>query len=248
MKIAFLTPEYPHPKCNRSAGIGTSIYNLGNALVQLGHQVKVMIYGQDQDEVFEDEGIIIHKIKNIKVKGFSRWFTQKKIERLINHLYVANEIDVVESIDWGGITSFIQPKKCPILIKLHGSDTYFCKLEARHLKKKNYLHERRALQKANAHLAVSDFVAQKTNVFFQLHLDFTTVYNGVDLDKFSTQQSQQIPHQTLYVGTLIRKKGVLDLAYIFNELVSFNPKASLVLIGSDASDVLTNSPSTWQLM
>ncbi|MCH8535874.1 MAG: glycosyltransferase family 4 protein [Flavobacteriaceae bacterium] len=248
MKIAFLTPEYPHPKCNHSAGIGTSIYNLGNALVQLGHQVKVLIYGQDQDEVFEDEGIIIHKIKNIKVKGLSRWLTQKKIEKLINQLHRANEIDVVESIDWGGITSFIQPKKCPILIKLHGSDTYFCKLEGRHLKKKNYLHERRALQKANAHLAVSDFVAQKTNVFFQLHLDFTTVYNGVDLDKFSTHQNQQTPHQILYVGTLIRKKGVLDLAYIFNVLVSFNPKASLVLIGSDASDVLTNSTSTWQLM
>ena len=28
MKIAFLTPEYPHPKTGNSGGIGTSIKNL----------------------------------------------------------------------------------------------------------------------------------------------------------------------------------------------------------------------------
>ena len=29
IKIAFLTPEYPHPKTGNSGGIGTSIKNLG---------------------------------------------------------------------------------------------------------------------------------------------------------------------------------------------------------------------------
>ena len=249
MKIAFLTPEYPHAKCNHSAGIGTSIYNLGNALVKQGHEVRVLIYGQNKDEVFLDEEITVQKIKNTKVKGFSRWLTQKKIEKIINGLYADNKIDVVESIDWGGITSFVQPKKCPIIIKLHGSDTYFCKLENRHLKKKNYVHERRALKKANAHLAVSDFVAQKTNAFFDLNINFTTVYNGINLKHFTAENSVQVnTNQLLYVGTLIRKKGVLDLAHIFNQLITLQPKAELILIGSDASDIQTGNSSTWELM
>ncbi|SHE87917.1 Glycosyltransferase involved in cell wall bisynthesis [Psychroflexus salarius] len=248
MKIAYLTPEYPHPQCNHSAGIGTSIYNLGNALINLGHEVRVLVYGQDQDEVFSDNGIILQKIKNVKVKGISRWLTQKKIEKIINVLYADNKIDLVESIDWGGITSFIQPKKCPIVIKLHGSDTYFCKLETRHLKKKNYYHEKRALKKADAHLAVSDFVAQKTNHFFGLDLNFTTVYNGIDLTSFKEISINETSDQLLYVGTLIRKKGVLDLAHIFNEVVKLQPKAELVLIGSDASDIRTGQASTWKLM
>ena len=71
MKLAFLTPEYPHAKCTHSAGIGTSIYNLGNALVKQGHEVRVFIYGQNKDEVFLDEVITVQKIKNTKVKGFS---------------------------------------------------------------------------------------------------------------------------------------------------------------------------------
>ena len=32
MKIAFLTPEYPHPKTGQSGGIGTSIKNLAFGL------------------------------------------------------------------------------------------------------------------------------------------------------------------------------------------------------------------------
>lgn len=249
MKIAFLTPEYPHAKCNHSAGIGTSIYNLGNALVNLGHEIRVLVYGQDQDEVFSDNGIIVQKIKNIKVKGLSRWLTQKKLEKIIDQLYDHHKIDLVESIDWGGITSFIQPKKCPIIIKLHGSDTYFCKLENRLLKKKNYVHERRALKKANAHLAVSDFVAQRTNAFFDLNINFTTVYNGINLKHFTAENSGQVnTNQLLYVGTLIRKKGVLDLAHIFNQLIRLQPKAELILIGSDASDIQTGNSSTWELM
>jgi glycosyltransferase involved in cell wall biosynthesis len=248
MKISFLTPEYPHPKCNHSAGIGTSIYNLGNALISLGHEVRVLLYGQDQDEVFLDDQITVQKIKNIKVKGISRWLTQKKIEKIINKLYVVNKIDLVESIDWGGITSYIQPKQCPVIIKLHGSDTYFCKLEGRHLKKKNFYHEKRALEKADGHLAVSDFVAQKTNEYFGLDLNFKTVYNGVVLNKFIPKSASEQENQILYVGTLIRKKGVLDLASIFNELTKLNPEAHLTLIGSDASDMKTGSASTWELM
>lgn len=248
MKIAFLTPEYPHPSCSHSAGIGTSIYNLCRALLLLGQEVRVLVYGQNKDEVFDDEGVTLQKIKNTKLKGLSRWLTQKKIENIINQLYREQTIDLVEAPDWTGITSFIQPKKCPVIIKLHGSDTYFCKLEGRILKKKNFYHEKRSLQKADGHLGVSNFVSEKTNAFFKLDLNVTTVYNGVDLSEFEKNQETEISNHILYVGTLIRKKGVLDLAHIFNRLVQLNPEATLNLIGGDTSDSKTGSPSTLKLM
>ena len=65
MKIAFLTPEYPSPRFSASGGIGTSIYNLANEFVKAGHDVYVLAYGQDKDEVFEENGIVFYKIKNI---------------------------------------------------------------------------------------------------------------------------------------------------------------------------------------
>ena len=60
MKICFLTSEYPHPKTGSSGGIGTSILNLSKGLIQLGHQVSIVVYGQDKDEVFQDNSITFY--------------------------------------------------------------------------------------------------------------------------------------------------------------------------------------------
>ncbi|NDP27724.1 MAG: glycosyltransferase family 4 protein, partial [Flavobacterium sp.] len=52
----------------------------------------------------------------------------------------------------------------------------------------------------------------------------------------------------LYFGSLIRKKGLLELPFIFNEVIQKNPQAQLILIGKDVSDVITGNPSTWAMM
>jgi glycosyltransferase involved in cell wall biosynthesis len=247
MKIAFLTPEYPHQKTGNAGGIGTSIKNLAKALSQRGHHVRVLVYGQKYDALFWDEEIAVQQIKNIKIKGLSWWLTRKKLEEIINTLYQNQEIDLVEVPDWTGISSFIQPKKCPIVVKLHGSDTYFCHLDQRKVKTWNKFHEKRALKNASGYLAVSHFVAATTNQIFQLQLPFEIIPNGIDTTKF-LPESNMASKTVLYFGTLIRKKGVLELPILFNRIVAKVPQAKLLLIGKDASDIQTNATSTWQLM
>ena len=61
MNIAFLTSEYPHPKVSFAAGIGTSIMNLSKGVVNQGQQVSVLIYGQNKDENFSEDGISFYK-------------------------------------------------------------------------------------------------------------------------------------------------------------------------------------------
>jgi len=56
------------------------------------------------------------------------------------------------------------------------------------------------------------------------------------------------PNTVLYFGSLIRKKGLLELPFIFNELIQLNPSAKLVLVGRDVSDIVSGSPSTWAMM
>lgn len=249
MHIAFLTPEYPHAATGNSGGIGTSIKNLAESLTVLGHSVRILVYGQKSDAVFEEEGIIIQQIKNVKIKGLSWYFTRKKLEKIIDELYEKHLLDIVEAPDWTGITSFVQPKKCSIVIKLHGSDTYFCHLDDRPVKWWNRFHEKRALQKANGHISVSRFTADKTNELFGLQIPFEIIPNGINPEKFLPDVTlQKIPNTILYFGTLIRKKGMLELPLIFNQVVTKNPNAQLILVGRDASDIATGSASTWQLM
>ena len=248
MKIAFLTPEFPHPKMGPSGGLGTSILNLAKGLVNEGHEVSILIYGQKKDEVFNENGISFYRIKNIKLKGFSWLLTQKKIQNLINKLVRENKIDILEAPDWTGITSNINPK-CPVVIRLNGSDTYFCHLDKRPVKFLNKFHEKRALQNADALLSVSQYTADVTKELFSLKRDFTIIPNSIDIDKFVFENNIETQENTiLYFGTLIRKKGLLELPLIFNEVYRKNNNAKLISIGRDAPDIISGNDSTWQMM
>ncbi|KAF2510818.1 glycosyltransferase family 4 protein [Flavobacterium zhairuonense] len=250
MTIAFLTPEYPHTKTGSSGGIGTSIKNLAIGLVAHGIPVRVLVYGQEKDASFDDSGVLIQQVKNVKIKGLSWWFTRKKLERIINELYSNKEIDLLEAPDWTGITSFIKPNKCPIIIRLHGSDTYFCHLDNRSVKWKNKFHEKRALQNADALLSVSQFTADKTNFVFGITKKFEIVPNLIDSQLFDNKNviNNESEQTILYFGSLIRKKGLLELPFIFNKVVEKKPDAKLILIGKDVSDIISGNSSTWKMM
>ncbi|MFE3871879.1 glycosyltransferase family 4 protein [Flavobacterium sp. ZS1P70] len=247
MKIAFLTPEYPHPKTGNSGGIGTSIKNLATGLLAAGCSVRVLVYGQNEEGVFDDNGICIQQIRNVKFKGLSWYLTRKKLEKIINSLYQQKEIDLVEAPDWTGITSFIAAK-CPIVIRLNGSDTYFCHLDNRPVKWNNKFHEKRALKKADALLSVSRFTADKTNEVFGLDKEFTIIPNSIDMSLFNANSNDHSTDIILYFGSLIRKKGLLELPFIFNEVINKYPNAKLVLVGKDVSDIISGNPSTWGMM
>ena len=156
---------------------------------------------------------------------------------------------MIEAPDWTGITAFMN-LQCPLLIKLHGSDTYFCHIEKRHQKYKNYFFEKMALKQADHIVSVSEYTALLTKKLFALKKEITVIHNGIETDKFTAQTSSDLPpkYTILYLGTLIRKKGVLELAAIFNEVIKKQPNARLHLVGADAPDIVTGSRSTWQLM
>jgi len=132
---------------------------------------------------------------------------------------------------------------------LNGSDTYFCHLEERPVKFLNKFHEKKALQNANGLLAVSHYTANVSRELFTLQSDIVIIPNSIDLSKFFNDNSVAVQENTiLYFGTLIRKKGALELPLIFNEIYQRNSKAKLLLIGRDASDIITLNSSTWHMM
>lgn len=247
MHIGFLTSEFPNPKLSRSGGIGTSILNLAKGLVALGHNVSVIVYGQAEDEKFIQDGIVVHTIKNPKFKGLSLYLTQRKIQKLINKLVAEQNLDLIEAPDWTGITSNIKPN-CPVVVKLNGSDTYFCHLDGRPVKPINKKREKRALKNADVIVSVSAYTAQVTKALFGLDKPISVIPNSIDIGNFEPSETVPINGKVLYFGTLIRKKGLLELPFIFNALVEQNPNATLELVGKDSGDILTGSASTWALM
>lgn len=249
MHIAFLTPEYSNVKIAHTAGIGTSVKNLATALIERNVQVTVFVYGQETQELIDENGINIHLIKKKKYRLFGWYFYRKYIEKYCNQIIKQENIEVVEAPDWTGITALMN-FKIPLVIRLHGSDTYFCHLENRKQKLKNFWFEKFAINQANGFIAPTKFAGELSKKLFKIkEKEIKTIYNGLYLDNFDNKEPDKFEkYVILYVGTLIRKKGVLELPGIFNKVRNDFSDAKLILIGGDAPDLKTKSKSTWELM
>ena len=246
MHLAFLTPEYPHPDLNAAAGIGTSIKNLVCSLVTQNIMVTVFVYNQVSDSVFEDDGVIVHSVRkrNFKIGG---WYLYRKfLQRYINKYIELKKIDALEAPDWTGITAFMK-LKCPIVIRLHGSDAYFCKLEERNQKNKNFWFEKSAINGADHIISVSEFTAKETRKLFDIKSEIAVIHNGINTKEFKSNSSREEQARVFYFGTLIRKKGVLELAEIFKKVLKQIPDAEMVFAGSNVIDNLTKR-STQELI
>ena len=249
MNIGFLTPEYPHPKVSHAAGIGTSIKNLAMALVDKGVKVYIFVYHQKVNEVFTDQGATIHLIAKKDYQFLTWYYYRLQLQNYINQVIKNEKIDIVEAPDWTGITSFMR-FKAPLIIRFHGSDAYFCKLEKRKQKFKNYVFEKLALKNAKAFIAPTTFAGKETRKIFSLNKNkIKTIHYGLQLENFENKTPEIYSKNViLYIGTIIRKKGVFELAEIFNKVVNKIPDAQLIVIGNDSSDIKTGEKSTYKLV
>ncbi len=238
MHLAFLTPEYPHPSSTPYAGLGTSIKNLAEGLIQKEIKVSIFVYGQKEDLKFTENKIEFHFLRQ-RNYPFLGWYLYRRfLESYIKKAILHEKIDILEAPDWTGITAFMK-FKCPLVLRLHGSDTYFCNLENRKQKKKNFWFEKTALSHADHLLSVSDFTAEKTKQIFNLNRNITVIPNSVDLDYFHPARDTKPSETLLYFGSIIRKKGVLELAEIFNLVSEENKSVKLILAGKDVKDIRT---------
>ncbi len=246
MHIGYLTTEFPGIT-SHSGGIGTSIQNLAQKLVQKGHKVSVYIISNSPDNVQEKNGLRIVYINKIdKFKTINAYLTRKKTAQILKRDILHEKLNIIESPDWAGLSAFIK-LPIPIVVRMHGSDTYFCHLENRKQKFKNYYLEKKALKKADFLLSVSQFTAKTTKKLFGLKKSVEVIHNGINTSEFEIIQKKKT-NNLIYFGSLVRKKGVLEIPHIFNKVVEQNPHVKLFILGKDVPDIVSGSPSTWELM
>lgn len=249
LHVAYIVSHYPHKAFGHDGGIGTSVYTLVEKLRKSNVKVSVFVYGQREKFMIGEENITMYSLDNSGSRFFKFYFNRKKIEEFINKKISEEGIDIIEAPDWTGITTLMN-FKIPLVIRFHGSDAYFCHLENRKQKSKNFWFEKLALKGAKAFIAPTQFAGEVSRKLFNIKgKEIRTIHYGLNLENFENETPQEYQKDLiLYVGTLIRKKGVLELPEIFNKVRVNIPNAKLVLIGGDAADLNTNSKSTWALM
>lgn len=243
MHIAFLSNEYPPLP---SGGIGTSVQTLARALVAAGHRVTVLGWGCATE--FDDQGVQVRFLGVTGVPKLGWLLNRQRLQRELNRLVRVEGVDIVEAPDWCGPSAGMR-LACPLAIRCHGSATYFADLLGTPLRPSLRWAEGRALRAAAGVVAVSRFTAARTQRLFDLRQPVGYIPNGIDLTRFApAAPGTEEPDTLLYFGTLVRKKGVLDLPAILRGVLAAHPTARLEMIGRDAPDSAGGAASTWELL
>jgi alpha-maltose-1-phosphate synthase len=243
MHVAFLTLEYPPLP---TGGIGTSMRTLGRALVAQGHRVTVVGWGPKLET--EDEGVRVRFLGDSALPRMGWLLNRLSVRRELIRLAERERLDLVATHDWCGPSAGLS-LPCPVAVHLHGSATYFAHLLAEDVRPSIHVAEGVALRGASGLASVSRFTADTTRRLFGLERPIEVIPNGVDVERFRPGRADEVePGVVLYFGTLVRKKGVLDLGPVFSEIVRRHPAARLRLVGRDAPDRQTGCPSTWEMI
>lgn len=233
MHILFLTNEYPSERFS-GGGIGTFVQFLGKHLTE--NNIKVTVVGfndVDRDKVEEDGSVTIYRLKK-SIWKLGRFYDNNK--HLLNKIEEINQqyrIDVVEGSELN-FAFFSKKTTYKKVIRLHGGHHFF----AIELNKKpafwRGFQEKKSFKKADAYIAVSNYVGKQTQKHLKYNFDFVTIYNSIDFERFKPIETvQPKANSLLFVGTVCEKKGIRQLVQAMTLIQKEIPDITLKIVGRD---------------
>jgi len=234
MHICFISNEYPKEGFPHG-GVGSFLKTFAPKLAALGHKVSVVgINYTTTDETTIEDGVVIYRLKKKIKKGLTWYLHSKSISEKIKYIHGQNPIDVVETAELG-LAFLPKLKGIKYVIRLHGGHHFFAESENRGINWWKGFQEKRSFSKADAFIAVSDYVLKHTAKY----LDFAgrpikVIFIPIDINRLQPNNNFQPERNNItFVGTVCEKKGVRQLVQAFNIVKSKFPEARLNLYGRD---------------
>ena len=240
MHICFLTHEYPMVG-RTQGGIGSVVQTIGRALVKEGIDVSVVGVrnGLDKEIFEEDEGVKVWRLPAAKWPAARFWPNSRRLVEKLKEIHRQTPIDILEGseLSFAFIPADFPAKK---VIRMHGGHHFFAVTLGKKPAFWRSFQERQSFAKADALIAVSDYVGNKTRELLGFSKPFQTIYNIVDTTKFYPADPDKIvPEKILFVGTVTEKKGVRQLVQAMPKILKAHPEATLDIVGRDWRDPRT---------
>ena len=234
MHICFITHEYPK-KGSTQGGIGSVVQTIAKALQEKGHTVSVVGIGNYEESFEEDNGVKIYRLQRAKWKIANFIPNTRKVLSKLQQINEEYSIDVIEGaeLDFAFFPRNFYAKK---VIRMHGGHRYFAESMGKKPSPWRSFQETISFNKADALLAVSHYVGEKTKELVQYKKDFVTIYNIIDTNEFFLADTKKVENKKIvFVGTVTEKKGVRQLVQAMPKIVAKYPEARLEIIGRDSS-------------
>ncbi|SEF41825.1 glycosyltransferase family 4 protein [Algoriphagus boritolerans] len=235
MNICFLTHEYPKPGLN-PGGVGVFLKTFLPILAKNG--INVTVLGANNSNALEDtvvEGVRVIRIPNPKIKGINWWFIAKGLNQKLQEIHADTPLNIVEGSELA-FAFLKKPKGVKFIIRLHGGHHFFAESENRKIQFWKGFQEKRSFKKADAFIAVSDYVKVHTgNLLSFDNKPIKKIRYGIDTDKFNftSDAFNSNPHSLVFVGTVCEKKGVKNLVLAIDQVKDQFPNVHLDIYGKD---------------
>jgi len=265
MNILYLCDEYPpgkHGGIGTSVKLlARQMVKLGHKVVVAG----LYAPGYGGADEFDDEGVKIYRsrrvfdfklfsneqsllsricIRLLKVSGLMDREIKKslahykiKLEQLITN----HQIDIIEMPDYNDYIRFCSKfipfpvLSVPVVVKLHGSITYFKKESNLPVPEPVFRMEQSLINQAAAVTSVSKYTANKSASVFSYPGKIKVLYNGIDTE-FQAGDIRKVLQQVIFTGSLMAKKGIYQLAKAWNIVNKTMPDARLLIFGKGSPE------------
>lgn len=209
---------------------------LGRSLASQGHDVRVIgVYPADhQARDFEvDRGVRVWRLRDSVYPG--GWVAARvRLYRKVADWVHGGHVDVVEVPDYHGWAAGWRKLAAPVIVRLHGSLTYFATELNQPIDQMGYWLERASLRRADYICSVSAYTSKITEQLFKVAFDSTSIlYNPVELVPDSPGVPR-VQNRVVFSGTLTGKKGVVALIKAWTTVVKSRPDAELHIYGKNA--------------
>lgn len=260
MNILYLCDEYPpgrHGGIGTSVRLlARQMAKLGHNVVVAG----LYRPGYGGEDEFDDEGVKVYRFRrgfDFKLLDDEASFVSRFVIRLLKdsglleqdikkslaaykikleEIISRHQVDIAEMPDYNDYIRFCKsyipfPKlSAPVVVKMHGSITYFNSESGRPTPRHIFRMEQTILSQAAAASAVSEYTAVKGAEYLAYDRGIQVLYNGIDTDIPGVDVGENSV-QVVFTGTLAAKKGIYQLVKAWNIVHKSIPEARLVILG-----------------
>jgi glycosyltransferase involved in cell wall biosynthesis len=261
MKIALVSQEYP-PETARG-GIGTQTAAKAKGLAALGHEVYVVSRSIDSTRYEHRDGLITV----IRIPGFEdriaemtdivQWITHSVlVAEELEKLHAKIALDLIDFPEWAAegyvyLLNRTRWKGVPVVIQLHGPLVMLGKvlnwpeIESAFYKTGTHM-EAMCVQLADSVYSSSECSTRWIRSYYDPGKEeIPTIHLGIDTLHFAPQGVAKEQRPTIiFVGKLVRNKGILELTEAAAGLTSKYPGLRLRVIGSGEAKVVDEIKET----
>lgn len=191
--------------------------------------------------------VLVHTLRKT---GILKRDASRRLKELIQHiekLITTRRIDIIEMPDWNnfffniGLKQLVIPSfGVPLMVKMHGTLSYFNQEQSLPLKEQMYAKELRVFERADALASVSAYTAKVCQELYHLTKPVAVLHNGVEIKVPASSDMRLNSNSVIFSGSLFYKKGIFSLVKAWKKVLLQVPDATLHVYGKGDQAPLLN--------